>query len=74
MSVFSQHHRKSILIFLSTYIFSFLISGEHVIAISTSSVATLLAFFAGKHLEDKRSWQLLEVVPEIWVIAQSIAR
>jgi tight adherence protein B len=68
MNTFSQlqkNHRKSFLIFLSTYLIAFLISREHVIAISISSVATSLAYFASKHLEDKRSWQLLEVVPEI---------
>jgi tight adherence protein B len=68
MNTFSQlqkDHRKSFLIFLFTYFIAFLISHEHVIAISISSVAASLTYFASKHLEDKRSWQLLEVVPEI---------
>lgn len=68
MKLFSQRFkskRKFLLISLSTYIISFSISHEHVIALSISAVATLLAYFASKHFEDRRSWQLLEVVPEI---------
>lgn len=58
-------HRKSMLVFLATYLIAFLISGEHPIAASIASVASSLAYIASKHLEDKRSWQLFEAVPEI---------
>ncbi len=60
-----RSHKKSLLISVVTYLIAFLVSRQHLIAVSISFVTTWLAYFASKHLEDKRSWQLLEVVPEI---------
>ena len=60
-----KSQRKMLFIFLCSYFFAFSISRAQVIAIAVSIVATTLTFFASKHLEDKRSWKLFEVVPEI---------
>ena len=62
---FNKHQRKSLLLFLSSYFIALTISRAHVIAIFVAFVTTSLSVFAGKHQEDKRSWQLFEVVPEV---------
>jgi tight adherence protein B len=51
--------------FVGTYFLSLAISNVHAIAIAIALVVSVLSFFAGKHLEDKRSWQLFEVLPEL---------
>lgn len=51
--------------FLGVYLLALAISQVQTISIAIGLVAAALAFFAGKHREDKRSWQLFEVIPEI---------
>lgn len=60
-----RSQRKSIVIFISTFVISFLISKAFAIAMSISLVASTLSYVASRHMEDKRSWQLFEVLPEI---------
>lgn len=50
---------------IAIYFFAYVISRVYLISIAISVVATALAYFAGKHMEDKRSWQLIEILPEI---------
>jgi tight adherence protein B len=57
--------RRLIATFFSVYFLSLAISKVHAIAIAIALVISALSFFAGKHMEDKRSWQLFEVLPEL---------
>jgi tight adherence protein B len=57
--------RRLIATFFSAYFLSLAISRVHPIAIAIALVVSLLSYFAGKHMEDKRSWQLFEVLPEL---------
>lgn len=57
--------KKILLIFLAVYLIAFSISRVHPIAAAIGVVVASLAHFAGKRMEDKRSWQLFEVLPEI---------
>jgi tight adherence protein B len=57
--------RKLFAILLVTYLLSLAISRVHAIALAITLVVSALSFFAGKHMEDKRSWQLFEVLPEL---------
>jgi tight adherence protein B len=57
--------RRLLATFIGAYFLSLAISNVHSIAIAIALVVSVLSFFAGKHLEDKRSWQLFEVLPEL---------
>ena len=61
----SSRDKKIIVNFLAVYIVSYSISRVQAIAMAIALVATALTHFATKHIEDKRSWQLFEVIPEI---------
>lgn len=61
----NKRQRKFVLVFLSSYLVAFTISRAHFITFFVAFVITSLSFFASKHQEDKRSWQLFEVVPEV---------
>lgn len=63
--ILERNHQKTLLVFLFIYFLAFAISHQNLIALSIASVATVLSYLASKRLEDKRNWQLLEVVPEI---------
>lgn len=60
-----KNEKKFLTIFLAVYLIAFSISRVHSIAAAIGVVAASLAYFAGKHMEDKRSWQLFEALPEI---------
>lgn len=62
---FNKHQRKTLLVFLSAYFIALTISRAHLIAFFVAFVTTSLSIFASKHQEDKRSWQLFEVIPEV---------
>jgi tight adherence protein B len=57
--------RRMVATLLTAYLVALLISRTHAIAVAIAVVASALTHFAGKHLEDKRSWQVFEVLPEI---------
>ncbi len=57
--------KKALAVFLFAYLIAFTIARVQVIALAIALVAALLTFFASRHIEDKRSWQLFEVLPEI---------
>lgn len=61
----NKRRRKTLLIFLSAYFIALTISRTHLIAFFVAFVTTSLSIFASKHQEDKRSWQLFEVIPEV---------
>ena len=61
----SKNDKKIVAIFVSAYLIAFLISKVNTIAVAIALVVAVLTFLAGKHMEDKRSWQLFEVLPEI---------
>lgn len=61
----SRVKNRLIAAFLIAYFFSLAISKVHSIALAIALVLSALSFFAGKHMEDKRSWQLFEVLPEL---------
>jgi tight adherence protein B len=61
----AKSEKKALFIFFAVYLIAFSISRVHLIAVVIALVAACLLYFAGKHMEDKRSWQLFEVLPEI---------
>jgi tight adherence protein B len=56
---------KLLVIFIAAFFSAFLTSKVLSIAISIALVTTVLMHLASKHMEDKRSWQLFEALPEI---------
>lgn len=65
LSFILKRYRKIISIFLVAFLISFVISNAGAIALAIALVASALTHFANRHMEDKRSWQLFEVLPEI---------
>lgn len=57
--------KKTLAIFLSTYLVAFTIARIQVIALAIALVAAVLTFFSSRHIENKKSWKLFEVLPEI---------
>lgn len=60
-----KKNKSSLITFAAVYLFSYVVSQVQMIAIAIALVASVLLYFASKHMEDKRSWQLFEVLPEI---------
>jgi tight adherence protein B len=59
------YEKKTLTIFLSTYLIAFAITRVNAIALAIALVAGVLTFFSNRHIENKRSWKLFEVLPEI---------